>query len=207
MAGARTKRANRIANAYPLVGQLMAHGKECDGVWWSRRHDGDDDWFTLTTPISVNNRGDEPMPEVNFEVAEETLDRDSAFGTEYRYDAWPGGLIKTLTIRADDALAVRSLGMVLDALADYPSLDDERLSAREWEQNHPSDRECYGGDECECDFRTHMHVLQISGPDTDVSHYDHPGKGWWLCDACGADVEEWEEGRFDAADPRPEPSA
>lgn len=147
--GARSKRAARIRAAMPIVAQLELHGRECDEVWWSRRSDtARPGW--LATPFSVNPRGDDALAESNYRVIQADLDR-VALETDYRVDLWPGGQIHTLLVRADDAFALRAVDQWVSALSDYPVADDMDYSELEWENNHPSDGECYGEDCCGTD--------------------------------------------------------
>lgn len=155
--GTRARRIRRIAQAMPIVAELTAHTTDVDNVWWARRIGSVDQtglvWLTL--PISRNGRGDEPLAESNYRVISADLEKVAAFGTDYRIDAWPGGTIHTLMIRADDALAIRAAEKWIGALADYPIADDMDFSAEEWEQNHPSESDCYSEDEeCPCEART-----------------------------------------------------
>jgi len=196
MTGARTCRARRVAQALPVVATLHAHGADCDSTWWARRS-GRNDWFELTTPLSVNDRGDTPTNESNFAVAQSRIAAASAFDLTYRYDLWPGGTIRTLTVRCDDAAALRELDTVLAALADYAVLDEEDLAQREWEENHPDggDRQCYSDPDCSCDYRTHQHVLHVR---------DNGDTCPW-CEVCDQDIQEWDPDRYDHRDPRPLP--
>lgn len=147
MSGARTRRAKRLARIFPIAAQLSAHGQECDDIWWARR-DSRHDWFELTTPISRNSRGDTPLAESNFRVTERLLNEGSAFGFSYRYDLWPGGQIQTIVIRTDDAGALRTIQGIVNALSDYPVLSDDDHSELQWEEDHPSETECYSEYEC-----------------------------------------------------------
>lgn len=153
--GTRARRMRRIAAAMPIVAELNAHTADVDGVWWSRRIDSATEGVTwLALPISRNGRGDEPLAESNYRVISADLEKASAFGTDYRIDAWPGGTIHTLMIRADDALAIRAAEQWVTALADYPVADDMDFSAEEWDQHHPSESECYSEDpDCPCEAR------------------------------------------------------
>lgn len=163
MSGARTKRARRLAKIFPIVADLTGHGRECDQVWWAR-HDSREAWYELTTPISRNARDSEDaLAESNFRVAKRIIDAVSPFGTSYRWDAWPGGQIQTLVIRADDAAALREMTGIVNSLSDYPVLDDEDHSELEWEQWHPSDTECYNDEDPECCLH-----LQVDEVDEDV---------------------------------------
>lgn len=158
MSGARTRRIARIAAAMPIVAELIGHTGEVDSVWWSRRVDRSDGppvW--LSTPFSRNGRGDEPLAESNYRVISADIERVAAFGTDYRIDAWSGGTIHTLMVRADDALALRAVAQWVSALSDYPVADDSDHSEEEWSQNHPTNfltgeiMECYSGnDNCSC---------------------------------------------------------
>jgi len=186
MSGARTHRTRRIAEAMPLVADLRKHGSLYDQNWMTRHDSREDRELWLTTPISHGNRSEDARDDSNYEVAERLLNEASSFaerctwpdwtaqdgtvhpGTEYwsggtreRDDAWPGGVIHTLLVRADDAPALRVLNQIIDALADYPVLDDEHYSDLEWDRNHPDgdDGQCYSEDEeCPCVSRNHAHT-------------------------------------------------
>lgn len=198
MPGARKRRADRIAAVIPFAKQLQAHGRECDNIWWARRSDRQD-WFWLTIPLSVNARGDTAIQESNYEVAQQRVDAVSPFGTDYRIDLWPGGQIHTLTVRADDAAALRELDRLVAALQDYPALDEQDVSAREWDHNHPDggERECYAEDGCSCVYSTHRHHVEVTAG----------GTAYPECAVCGRDVDDWDPGRYDPIDPRPDPPA
>ncbi|MGX1778527.1 hypothetical protein ACWIGW_40925 [Nocardia brasiliensis] len=178
--------------------QLQTHGRECDNVWWARRSDRQD-WFWLTTALSVNARGDTATAESNYEVAQQRIAAVSPFGTDYRIDLWPGGQIHTLTVRADDAAALRELDHIIAALRNSPLLDEQDVSAREWDHNHPDggERECYAEPGCSCVYRTHRHHVQITAE----------GSAYPECAVCGSDVDDWNSGRYDPVDPRPDSRA
>lgn len=153
--GARTRRAARIAAVMPFVAKLSAHTAEVNSVWWARRVDRASGPTWLALPFSRNGRGPQSIADVvgesNYEVIGADLEKVSAFGTDYRIDAWPGGTIHTLMVRADDALAIRAAEQWIDALADYPIADDDHHSEMEWAFNHPGDTECYSEDpDCSC---------------------------------------------------------
>ncbi|MGF6884970.1 hypothetical protein ABIA39_003455 [Nocardia sp. GAS34] len=195
MTGARTRRARRVAEAIPLASALRAHGAECDSSPMTRRASSQE-WFELTTPLTVDDRGDTPTAESNFAVAESRINAASAFGVAYRYDLWPGGTLRTLVVRADDAGALRALDAVITALENYPVLDDQDLSRREWDQNHPDggERECHADHDCRCSYRTHQHSVDVR----------EDGCAYPWCSACYQDVQDWNPDRFDHRDPRPE---
>lgn len=180
MTSTRTRRTRRIASALPIVSQLRAHESACDSVFWSRHDSHEDRALWLVTPVSHGNREESARDDSNYEVAEEILTAASSFGEiSTRYDAWPGGVIETLLVRADDALALRELDRIIGALADYPILDDERCSEMEWDRAHPSDHECYSEDEdCPCAVRNHDHT----GPDFRPADTDEDGEIY--CSAC-----------------------
>ncbi|WP_067665604.1 hypothetical protein [Nocardia miyunensis] len=196
MAGARTRRARRVAEAIPLAATLRAHGAECDSSPMTRRASCQR-WFELTTPLTVDDRGDTPAVESNFDVAESRINAASAFGVGYRYDLWPGGTLRTLVVRADDAGALDALDAVITALENYPVLDDEDLWQREWDQNHPDGgtRECHADHDCGCHYRTHQHTVDVR----------EKGRAYPWCSTCYQDVQDWNHDRFDPHDPRPEP--
>lgn len=152
----RQRRAARIAQAMPVVAELSSHTDAVDSDRMTRRYRGgrsdDQASLLLTTPFSRNGRGDEPLAESNYRVISADLERVAAFGVDYRIDAWVGGTIHTLQVRADDALALRAVERWISALSDYPIADESDFSEEEWNQNHPSDTECYvdSDDECPC---------------------------------------------------------
>jgi hypothetical protein len=208
MAGARTRRARRIAASLELgdlVGQLRKHEDACDRNWMTRHDSHEDRSLWLVTPISHGNRSEDARDDSNYEVAQRLIDEASSFaergkwpdwtaadgtvypgtpywsgGTAERHDAWPGGVIETLLVRADDAPALRVLNRVIRALADYPVLDDGHCGELEWERAHPSDDECYSEDDmgCPCAVRNHDHT----GADFKPEDADEDGEVW--CRAC-----------------------
>ena len=206
MSGARTRRIQRIqaGSLGDFVVKLRAHESACDRNWMTRHDSHEDRSVWLVTPISHNGRREDPLDDSNYDTAERLLNEVSSFsernqwpawtapdgtvypgtvywsgGTSTRDDAWPGGIIETLLVRADDAPALRELERIVNALADYPVLDDEHYSEMEWESNHPSDHECYSEDEdCPCAVRNHDHT----GPDFRPEDADEDGEIY--CRSC-----------------------
>jgi len=147
----RERRAARIRAVMPIVEDLARYTGEVDSSWQTRRYDRDNSGLCwLTTPFSVNARGDSALAESNYRVIEKDLSEVAAFGTDFRIDLWVGGSIHTLQVRADDALALRAVDRWVAALADYPVADESDFSEVEWEQNHPSEGECYADEDCPC---------------------------------------------------------
>jgi hypothetical protein len=172
----------------PFVDDLHQHRDEINRNWWSARFSSEDDMW-LPIPISHNNRWDDDLADSNYVVAERTLNKVSPFGTDYRCDGWPGGVIHTLLVRADDAAALKAAEEIVNSLREYPILDEEDLSEREWESNHPSESECYA-DDCGCDVSRHRkmdardHAVELSQAAT-LPEYDEDGD--YTCNVCG----EW----------------
>ena len=191
-AGARATRMRRIAASAelgPLVRKLRGHEAECDSVFWAR-HDSDEDralW--LVTPVSHGTREEDAIADSNYSVAESRLTRASSFaelhqprnmhgdplpdwpaywqseGLGTRSDAWPGGVIETILVRADDAGALRELSRIISEIEGYPVLDEDHWSELEHERNHPSDHECYADEdeECGCDVAAHRRDIEDAG--------------------------------------------
>jgi hypothetical protein len=179
----RSKRAARIAATAGLgefINRLRAHEDACDRNWMTRHDSREDRAVWLVTPISHGTRDEDARDDSNYQVAERLLTEASSFGeVTARYDAWPGGVIETILVRADDASALRVLMSIVSALEDYPVLDDEHHSALEDERAHPSDHECYSEDpECGCEVRNHDHAGDGFGPEDT----DEDGEAW--CDRC-----------------------
>lgn len=195
-----------------FVAKLDAYRAGRDSDWMLRHDTRENPAVWLTTPIS-SSKMDEPRDESNYETAQQLLNEASGFarrvvygpdfkfagydvkvppggysylsgGTSERGDAWPGGTISTLLVRADDWGALRCLKQIIDALADYPVLDDEDCSRREWEHDHPSEHECYSdaGDDCPCAVRNHAHI----GPGFQPEDADEDGEVY--CDRCSEHV-------------------
>jgi hypothetical protein len=193
-----------------LVAKLRANGAACDSDWMRRHESREDGQLWLTAPVSHADKASDTLADCNYEVASELLREASGFarwtvydaawhfaGTDikvprggHRYlsggiaersDAWPGGLIETILVRADDAAALRVLAGIIDALAGYPSLDDARLAEMEHEQAHPSDHECYADAGCGCAVRNHGHAPADSSIDAGDTTDD--GDAW--CQLCG----------------------
>jgi hypothetical protein len=205
--GARTRRIQRIAASElgEFTAKLRAHGDERDRDWLTRHDSREDPALWLVAPISHSDRSQDARDDSNYEVAERLLNEASGFaarrqwpdwtaadgtvypgpsylagGTATRYDAWPGGVIETLLVRADDALALRELRRIIAALEYYPVLDDEHHSDLEWSRAHPSENECYSEDEngCPCAVRNHDHA----GPDFRPEDAEDDGQVW--CARC-----------------------
>jgi hypothetical protein len=205
MSSTRTRRIERIAAVMPIVNQLRAHESDCDRNWMTRHDSREDRALWLVTPISHGTREEDARADSNYEVAERLLNEASGFaeagrwpdwtaldgtvyrgatywtgGTSTRDDAWPGGVIETLLVRADDALALRELERIIDTLSDSAELDDEHAAALEWERAHPDENNCYSEQEdCPCAAMNHDHT----GPDFDPADADEDGEIY--CRACG----------------------
>lgn len=208
MSGARTRRIRRIAAALPLVKDLRAYEDGRNRDWMFRHDSRENPALWLVTPISHGTRSDDARADSNYEVAERMLNEASGFsaivkwpdwtaqdgtvypgvsylagGTGTRHDAWPGGTIETLLVRADDAPALLVLERIIRALSDYPVLDDEHCSDLEWRHDHPSEDECYSEDEeCPCAVRNHAHTGEGFGPE------DAGENGEVYCRRCSAYV-------------------
>jgi hypothetical protein len=129
MAGARTKRARRLANIFDV--DALRDGETAMNRSWMMQRAGDSEWYWVPIGISVHEAGD-LVDESNFEVAERLIEAASDFGDfRYRYDNWVGPQVRTLMVRVDDAGALRAALDILKGLSDYPVLDDADLSERE----------------------------------------------------------------------------
>jgi hypothetical protein len=129
MAGARTKRAARLAKIFDV--DSLRGGETAMNRSWMTQRDGDYEWYWVPIGIAYHNASD-LVDESNFEVAEQLLEAASDFGDyRYRYDNWVGPQVKTLMVRVDDAGALREALAMVATLTDYPVLSDADLSERE----------------------------------------------------------------------------
>jgi hypothetical protein len=94
---ARQRRAARITQTLPTLDELTEHHRQ------ARRHR----WQVADRPFSVDPRADDAFAESNYRVIKTDLEGVADMEIDYRIDAWPGGTI--LTVRADDALALRAV--------------------------------------------------------------------------------------------------
>ena len=186
MTGCRTRRRNRIASSAEfgeIARELSKLESTCNSNWQTQHRsigDLEGTGYWLVTPISHGNRDEDALADSNFEVAEKMLEEASNFGeTDYRCDAWVGGVISTLMIRSDDAGAIRALNSIIRRLEDYPILDEEHFSELEYERNHPGDHECYAED-CSCSVAVHRAEPE---PDHSGLEADDDGEAW--CGICG----------------------
>lgn len=129
MAGARTKRARRLAEVLD-VAELRSEEDQVNRHWLTMR-DGDYEWHWVPIGVSVHNASD-LMAESNFEVAERMIEAASPFWVKYRYDNWVGPQIKTLMVRVDDAAALKVALDIRACLSEYGVLDEADLAEREY---------------------------------------------------------------------------
>ncbi|WP_143201147.1 hypothetical protein [Streptomyces uncialis] len=141
-------------------------------------------WYA--TPFMYTRDAD-PLEESNWTVISNDLLKTHPEGVEtHSFGHWGFGWYERLYVRADDALAIRSVQSWADSLASYGVANDEHLSEVEWNQNHPSEKECYSSDpDCRCDFMTHSCGDEFrAAVDTGNLHIVDEE---WYCDFCS----EW----------------
>ncbi|MFC9231374.1 hypothetical protein ACFTZI_20830 [Streptomyces decoyicus] len=101
----------------------------------------------------------------------------------HSFGHWAVGWFERLYVRADDARAIRVAQQWADALVSYGIADEEHYSATEYEQNHPSETECYSSDpDCGCEKNTHQCAAVLAAA-IDAGAVKFDDESWW-CDLC-----------------------
>lgn len=162
--GARAKRTKRIMESSlgDFVAECMA-GEESredfrrnwSGGFGFRNAPGGVRY--VTTPLSTY-RDAEPREESNWSVITREMDKADSFS---HISEHPGaqthtegsclyGWSESMMVRLDDAVALKAARDICNALADYPVLDEEDCSEREWNANHPDDGHTCYAEACDC---------------------------------------------------------
>jgi hypothetical protein len=138
-------------------------------------------WYAL--PFS-RTRDAEALELSNYTVITDDLMETHPEAFEvHSFGHWAVGWVERLYVRADDALAIRDAQKWADALASYGIADEEHYSATEYEQNHPSETECYSSDpECGCVKNTHSCADMLAAA-IDTGAVKPDDDSWW-CDFC-----------------------
>jgi len=130
----------------------------------------------VTTPLGTHRDAD-ALNESNWSVIRPAMEAADSFGHVSEHagsfvhteGSCLNGWNDSIMVRVDDAVALREAMSFVNALSDYPMLDEEDFSEREWENNH-SDGKCWA-DNCECALGAHDRMN-----DQD----DHAGCRAWL---------------------------
>lgn len=184
----RSKRIERIAKANPFAAELAENTADVhQGMSLHLRGNASDDfrlnWYA--TPF-MHTRDSNALDESNYEVIfRELRENFPNTATDHRFDHWGFGWYERVYVRADDAVAIDAVQRWVSALEDYPIANEEDYYRKEWDANHPSEKVCYAGDDCSCDYRTHSCVEKIWLV-WDPSVGNDTPSGWEaVCDLCG----------------------
>lgn len=144
----------------------------------------------VTTPLGTH-RDASPAQESNWDVIKPAMDKADSFGHVSEH---AGNMVHTegsclngwndsIVVRVDDAVSVKAAMEFVNALADYPYLDEEDVSRREWEANHPDGYNCYAEEGCDCADAEHARKNEEE---------DHAGcRAWLLGKLRNSDGEGW----------------
>ena len=100
-------------------------------------YEGKDLSSLLVVPVS-RARDSGPLDESNFEEALRLLGGESATVQVHRFGHWACGWYELLLVDPADAVAVKVGGEIESRLEDYPVLDEEDFSQREWNEAEES---------------------------------------------------------------------
>ena len=94
-------------------------------------YDGGDrgDWYVVGVS---RTRDSGPLDESNFESARKALEKFGEDTEVHRFGHWGPGWFEIILVRPDTEAASEAASMAA-ALSDYPILDEEDFSRREWE--------------------------------------------------------------------------
>jgi len=158
--GTRARRIKRIMDSSlgDFIRECEQYGEQQDTFrrTWSGGFGYSDSIPYITTPLGTHRDAD-AMMESNWDVITREMDKVNHFGTFSEYDSviyhregsCLVGWAEAVQVRKDDAVAIKAAMDIVNALANYPILDDDDFSEREWNANHPGGGKCYG-DCCSC---------------------------------------------------------
>jgi hypothetical protein len=89
------------------------------------------DWYVA--PV-MQTRDSDPLAESNFAQCLEALGGESDSVQVHRFGHWGPGWFEILVVDPKDATACQALAEISCSLSDYPILDEEDYSAREYER-------------------------------------------------------------------------
>lgn len=190
--GARARRTKRI-----MASSLGDFVRECQGAESDREsfrrnwsggfgyRDDVNEWGQpsgvryITTPLGTH-RDAEALNESNWSVINPTMDKADSFGHVSEHagtfvhteGSCLNGWNDSVMVRIDDAVALREAMNFVNALSDYPVLDEEDYSQREWDANH-SDGKCWA-ENCDCAQGAHDRLNEES------EDGEHAGCRAWL---------------------------
>ena len=98
-----------------------------------------------------HHRDSEALAESNWQVV--YADLASQFPGQVAvasFGHWGVGWVEELTYNTGIPALIDAVEQWERALANYPVADDMHYAEVEWEMNHPTDEECYGGSDCPC---------------------------------------------------------
>lgn len=179
--GTRARRAKRIAATY--LGEFIEQCQqaEVERENFRRKWSGGFGYSTdrengvqyITTPLGTHRDAD-VLGESNWSVIEPAMQAADSFGhvsehagvVQHTEGSCLNGWNESIVIRVDDAVALKEAMEFVDALQNYPVLDEDDYSGREYASNHPGGGECYVDNDCECSDGEH-HRLNGNGDDGD----------------------------------------
>ena len=136
--------------------------------------DDQQDWLVFLG----QNRDSGCLDQSNYACAMAALDEsdpDWNDHEDHRFGHWACGWLEIIIVRPDSKCAAIAAS-VSDALADYPVLDEEDYSQREWDQMSEYWRSMNTADRVDC--------CQKSGGSIFAARYDHIPSDWdhndWL---------------------------
>lgn len=124
-----------------------------DTGWDVEDYAVDHEWSAVGLGPVGQHRDSDPLARSNFEViSSEMRERFGDAMTVVSFGHWGVGWVEEIAFDASREDIVDYVESWEVALSDYPVADDEHFSELEWNDNHPSDSECYSDDpHCGCD--------------------------------------------------------
>lgn len=159
--GARARRIKRIMDSslgdFVRKCEEYGQGQENFRRTWSGGFGYADSIPYITTPLGTHRDADALM-ESNWDVITREMDKVNHMGTYSEHDSVVYhregsclvGWAEAVQVRKDDAVAIKAALDIVNALENYPILDEEDYSEREWNSNHPGGGKCYADTDCDC---------------------------------------------------------
>lgn len=108
-------------------------------------------WEAVNIGPVGQHRDSDALARSNWQVVYGDLsDRFPGQVTSVSLGHWGHGWVEELAYNAGNADVVAAVERWERALSDYPVADEMHYSQVEWDENHPTEDECYGGDDCGC---------------------------------------------------------
>jgi hypothetical protein len=118
-----------------------------DTGWQLDEYAQERDWAAVGIGPVGQHRDSDALARSNFEIiAADLRERFGDAADTARFSHWAVGWVEELTHDAGNPAVVAAVAQWREALDGYPVADEMHWSQLEWDENHPSDGQCYSDD-------------------------------------------------------------